>query len=241
MNDLVELYNKKEPVVKTFDIFNGFGYKTHSDLKRVITRNRDRFENQGLLVLQNQKPIKGSKGGRPEESFLLTERQFTLLVMLAKNTLESIDLKEKVVNEFFRMKTELMRIASNQTNEQWIEQRNSGKISRRHETDVIKEFIEYAKSQGGSKKGCDMYYSNISKMENKHLFMVEQKYKNLRDVLGVADLSTIQNADHIVSKALKHGMSEGMNYRDIYALCKDRVIMFAELRGVSQIGLLPSK
>jgi len=172
MNDLVELNNKNEPVIKTFDIFSGFGYKTHSDLKRVITRNKEKFERQGLLVLQSLKPVKGSKGGRPEESFMLTERQFTLLVMLAKNNKESIDLKEKIVNEFFRMKSELMRIASNQTNEQWIEQRQSGKQSRRIETDVIKEFINYAKSQGGSDKGCDMYYSNISKMENKHLFFV---------------------------------------------------------------------
>jgi len=201
--------------VSTFDVFDKLGYKEHRKLKLVISDNMEEFVQMGLMPLERRKPPKASKGGRPDESYLLNEDQFLLLLVLAKNSKEAVMLKVKITKEFVRMKKELAEIASNQSNEQWLEQRNSGKVSRRKETDVIKDFIDYAKAQGGTPKGCDKYYANISSMENKALFIVEQKYKNLRDVLGIADLSTIQNADHIVAKASRDGMDQETHDRDI--------------------------
>jgi hypothetical protein len=110
MNELVFLKDK-EPRIKTCDLWNSFGYKTHYDLKRVIIDNKIRFEERGVYVLERTKPLKGTKGGRPDESFLLNERQFMLLVMLVKNTDESIDLKSRVESEFFRLREELQKLA----------------------------------------------------------------------------------------------------------------------------------
>jgi len=176
--------------------------------------------------------------GRPVEYAELTELQATFLITLMKNSDTVLDFKEALSKEFFRMKEQLAKIAAQQTNQQWIETRNRGKIDRKVETDSIKLFIDYAKEQGGSVKGCDMYYSNISKMENKALFIIEQKYKNLRDVLGLVDLLTVQQADRIVAKALQDGMDNKLNYKDIYKLAKERVTMFADIRGQSIIGYL---
>jgi len=55
--------------------------------------------------------------------------------------------------------------------------------------------------------------------------------------MGISELSTIQTADHIIAKALKYGMEVEMNYKDIYKLCKERIIIFAEIRGVTGIEL----
>jgi len=237
MNDLVQQQGKRL-YVSTFSLFKKMGYKEHRTLKRVIRENKEAFDDLGFLHMEMTKPNKKSKGGRPEESYILNEDHFILLVLLAKNSKESLLLKIRVSKEFKRMKKELARIASNQTNAQWIEQREAGKIARRMETDVIQDFIDYAKTQGGSDKGCDMYYSNISKMENKALFIVERKYPNLRDVLGVTDLSTIQKADIIVSRALRDGMNDKKAYKDIYKMAKERVEMFAELIGKTPLELL---
>jgi len=237
MNKIVELIHKT-PLVSTFNLYKKLGYKEHRMLKKVIIDNKGHFDNIGFLQLQLTKPKLKSKGGRPEESFFLTEDHFILLVVLCKNTKDSVALKVRVCNEFTRMKNELQRIATQQTNEQWVDARKTGKSDRRIETDIIKTFIEYAKQQGGSVKGCDLYYSNISKMENKALFIIEQKYNNLRDVLGIVDLLTIQQADRIVAKALCDGMDNELNYKDIYILCKNRINMFAEIRGQSMIGAI---
>ncbi len=237
MNDLVQQQGKLI-YVSTFSLFIKMGYKEHRTLKRVIRENKESFDDLGFLHLEMTKPNKKSKGGRPEESYMLNEDHFILLVLLAKNSKESVALKIRVSKEFKRMKKELARIASNQTNEQWLEQRSTGKIARRIETHVIQDFISYAKEQGGSDKGCDMYYSNISKMENKALFIIERKYPNLRDVLGVTDLSTIQKADIIVSRALRDGMNDKKMYKDIYKMAKERVEMFADLIGKTPLALL---
>jgi len=235
MNDLVRQHGKSI-YVSTFSLFEKMGYKEHRTLKRVIRENKSAFDDLGFLHLEVTKPNKKSRGGRPEESYMLTEDHFILLILLAKNSKESLLLKIRVSKEFRRMKKQLARIASQQENEQWKEIRQSGKIDRRIETDVIKIFIEYAIEQGS--KSASLYYMNISKMENKALFIVEQKYKNLRDVLGGTDLLTIQQADRIVGKALQDGMNDKLFYKDIYKLAKERVIMFAEIRGTSVLGYL---
>jgi len=81
------------------------------------------------------------------------------------------------------------------------------------------------------------YYANISKMENQALFLLEQKYKNLRDALDIHQLSTVKSADMIVMKALSDGMAQGLHYKDIYKLAKLRVESFAEIIGKT---LIPS-
>ena len=74
-------------------------------------------------------------------------------------------------------------------------------------------------------------------MENKALFLLEQKFPNLRDALDLHQLAVIRQADEIVVKALNDGMDRELHYRDIYQLAKKRVEMFAEIRGQT---LIPS-
>src|SRR6185369_2019248 len=102
-----------------------------------------------------------------------------------------------------------------------LETRKAGKEVRVLTTDTIKAFVEYTKRQGSTK--AEMYYANISKMENSALFLLEQTYPNLRHVLNINQLSTIKCADQIVIKALSDGMSDGLNYKDIYKLAKTRI------------------
>lgn len=110
MENLVKLDENKKPVVSTFDLFPKMGYATHMDLKRVINEHKSDFDDYGLLRLESRKPQKGSKGGRPEESYYLNEDQFVLLAILAKNTQKSVDLKIRVSKEFSRMRSELATI-----------------------------------------------------------------------------------------------------------------------------------
>lgn len=102
MNDLVIMKNDV-PVFSTFDLFAKMGYREHRMLKKVITDNFESFEEFGLMQLEVKKPTK-KEGGRPSESYLLNEDQFMLLVLLAKNSPESVQLKVRVSREFKRMK-----------------------------------------------------------------------------------------------------------------------------------------
>ena len=233
MNELVELDKNSHAFTTTLILAEGLSVEHRSVRQLVITHISYFVKYNSAFEMQYQKAK-----NKPISFFNLSEEQATFLMSLMKNSKIVLEFKFKLVKEFTRMKKELARIASNQTNQQWIEQRTAGKIARRIETDVIQDFIIYAKEQGGSEKGCDLYYSNISKMENKALFIVEQKYPNLRDVLGVTDLSTIQKADIIVGRALRDGMNDKKLYKDIYKIAKERVEMFAELIGKTPLALL---
>lgn len=229
---LVALHNE-EPRVSTFDIFKDLGYSEHRLLKKIVTDHGDKFKTFGLIQLELHKPKKGSKGGRPDKSFLLNEDQFTLLIMLCKNNPKTVDLKVKIARQFVQMKKMLIKIKTQQQNASWIENRKSGKISRNAETDIIKEFIEYAKEQGSTSP--DRYYGNFTRMENASLFIITQKFKNIRDILDGQQLAVISACDQIVSKAIRDGMMEEMFYKDIFQEAKKDVLKFVGLIGTTYV------
>ena len=109
------------------------------------------------------------------------------------------------------------------------------KAVRLIETSVIQTFVDYATEQGS--KNANRYYCNITKMENKALFFLEQKFPNLRNSLKGHQLETIANADRIVARQLKKCVDDGIDYHEGYYMAKNAVESFAELIGKS---LVPS-
>jgi phage regulator Rha-like protein len=163
--------------------------------------------------------------GQTEVFCWLNEEQATFAMTLSRNSSKVIECKKKLVRGFYAAK----KLLQQRENAEWVEARNSGKRSRKQETDGIKAFVAYAKEQGS--QSAEKYYMSISKMENKALFLVEQKYPNLRDVLGVAELGLIAVADTIVFNALREGIERKLHYKDIYKLAKERVETLAAAHG----------
>ena len=231
MENLVSLYQGKEARVGTWDIWQGFGYNEHRAFKKVIFKHKSDFEDLGELV--SATVVAEKKKGRPDESYLLNERQFVLLVMLAKNTPESVEYKKRIENEFFRMRKTLAQVTANRKTVDWQVARQDGKAIYHQKTDVLKTFVDYATEQGS--KSASMYYQSIAKMENAALFLLEQKFKNVREFLNVRQLQQVAIADQIVEKALQDGMNDKLHYKEIYLLAKDRVIQFSDIIGKSLV------
>jgi len=228
-NSIVVLHNN-EPRAGTWILSKGYEVE-HRAARRLVIKYRTEFEEFGIIATGLQKSNQGA--GRPVEEFMLNEGQSMYLGTLLTNTEKVRSFKRVVVKEFLRMKSELIRIASQNQNAQWLEARAAGKETRCIATDTIKTFVNYATNQGS--KNAERYYANISKMENKELFFLEQKYKNLRDVLNIHQLSTVKSADMIVAKALNDGMAQKLPYKEIYKLAKLRVESFAEIIGKTLI------
>ena len=230
MNDLV-IMRDEIPVISTFDLFERMGYGEHRALKKVIESNADAFEEYGVVRFEMQKP--NAKGGRPTKGYLLNEDQFILLVLLARNSKEVIQLKIRVAKEFKRMKQTISNLIAQRQNPDWQNVRSDGKAVYLQKSDVIKEFVDYAKAQGST--SAERYYSNLATMENKALFFIERKYKNMREIMTIKQLMQVATADQVVEKALNDGMTDNLHYKDIYKLAKSRVISFAEIIGKSQL------
>jgi len=212
--------------------------RTHKSITNLCKTYENSFKKFGTFRISNSK----SKGGRPEKFYYLNEQQLTFLIMMLrvkKNENDKVlEFKEKITKEFHKMKKWILEQKTLKANEEYQKERKKSKIGRRKETDVIKTFIEYAKKQGS--KSAEKYYISISTMENKAFFILKEKFKNVREILNITQLTKIMYADIVVRQALLEGMSKNMKYKEIYQLAKERVLMAASSIGMEEIPLIGS-
>ncbi len=218
-----------EPFISTLDMWEGLEVE-HKAIIQLVKRYETHFQDIRTFAFQMQK-----SAGRPTTFCYLDEEQATFLITLMKNSSVVVKFKRRMTGEFYRMKKFIAQQMNQQANAEWLETRKSGKLIRRTETDTLKRFVEYATKQGS--QNANFYYSNISTMQNKALFFLDQKYKNVRELLDVEQLWTIASADKIVIKALSEGMEKEMNYKEIYKLAKKNIEIFAALHGRSAVPI----
>lgn len=236
MSDLVKIIN--DELFTTSIIISEQTNNTVHSVRELIKIHREHLEKFGVLSFEMRKPNKNSKGGRPQEIFYLNEPQTTLLLTFMRNSDIVIDFKVKLVQEFYKMRKSLEKIYSMRNTDVWVETRNNQRLARKDETDVIKKFVEYATNQGS--ESAIRYYSLITNMENKALFIIKDKFKNLKDVLTPRQLMNSMVCNEIVINALEDGMQQGMFYKDIFQLAKQRVETFASVMPKSQVPMIES-
>ncbi len=73
-------------------------------------------------------------------------------------------------------------------------------------------------------KNADMYYMTITKMTNAALNIDAGQ----RDNLDARKLDEIKIAETMVKIAISDGLNAGLDYKDIYKLCKERVSAIAK-------------
>lgn len=210
-------------------IAKGFN-RRHDQVVRLIRKYSDLFEKLSPLKVSLIKTK-----GTPFREYLLTEGQFLFLGTLFKNSDQVVEFKFKLVKEFEKCRDLLAKALNQKQNAEWQEARINGKRNRSLATDAIQEFVEYAKAQGGTPAGCDMYYSNITKMTNALLFICEGNFKNLRNVLTSSQLMIIGGAEMAINKALRDGMKAKLFYKDIYKDVKEKAKTYASLYDKTEV------
>ena len=94
--------------------------------------------------------------------------------------------------------------------------RAEGKIIRKAETESIKEFTEYAKSNGS--QSSERYYTIITKATNDILNIEAGQ----RDSLSESQLDNLAMVERVIANVLTSGIKKGMNYKDIYKLASSK-------------------
>lgn len=204
MNELVFL--QKEEVVTTSLIVAEKFHKRHDivlrDIRNLDCSNEFRLHNFVESSYKNEQ-------NKEQPMFYLTKDAFMFLVMGYRGK-RAADIKEKYIAAFNAMEA-LLREKSTTI---WIETRKQGKLTRKSETDVIKELVEYAKCQGSTH--ADMLYMTYSKLANA---LAGTKNRDLATISQLHNLSLFEN---IILTMIRDGMAEGLGYKDIYKVCKDR-------------------
>lgn len=131
MNELVFMHGlNEEPYTTDKIIAEHCGNDLHA-VKVLIYNHKSSLEKFGVLSFQMTKPLKGSKGGRPQKTYHLNEQQATLLITMLDNTPQVTRFKVALVHEFYTMKQELTQRQIN---------RAVGKPQRKSLTYAIKDW-----------------------------------------------------------------------------------------------------
>jgi len=167
--------------------------------------------------------------GREYPMYNMNEEGFMMIVMQLGRYKKAREVQHAFVRAFASMKKTLL----DHQNSSWVDRRETGKITRKSETDTIQEFVEYAKEQGS--KNAEMYYGNITKMTNKALEILIQfekellpKGKSIRDVASKTELMFIAMADYRAEQAIIEGMRRGYPYKEVYRYAKEEVLKLVE-------------
>ncbi|WP_045057041.1 Rha family transcriptional regulator [Aliterella atlantica] len=90
----------------------------HKNLLETLDNYLERIEAAfGVVRFETEKPLKGSKGGRPERVAYLTEEQATLLMTFSRNTERVVECKVALVQAFSQAKQVLKEVIPAQSQE----------------------------------------------------------------------------------------------------------------------------
>ncbi len=165
------------------------------------------------------------KNGNTYKMYEMNKKAYMLLAMQLGRYKKGFEVQVAIIEAFEKMALALQ----NQQNVSWIEARQNGKVARLAETDVLKEFVDYATEQGST--SAKMYYMNITKLTNKALeFIIQDKTGvPVRDLSSLDNLGFIMVMDKAATVSIQKGMQEKLNYKHIYQNTKAAVNLLADV------------
>ncbi|MHA1910510.1 MAG: Rha family transcriptional regulator [Candidatus Kariarchaeaceae archaeon] len=219
------VYTKRNKNFTTTRIIAKKFGKKHAYVVRALEKVIKDFSN--LRVIANHPYFKkriGEYRGVEFEYYELDRELFSLLVMRFKGK-KAFEWQVKFNQAFYQMEETLIKMKNNQQNEMWLCQREQSKLIRHEETDVIKQFVEYATKQGSTK--ANFYYKHITNATYKCLGLIQYKRPKLRETLDVMETHQLILAEMTAKKSLLKYMENGENYKAIFVLVKQDLENFA--------------
>ena len=211
MNELV-LLKGNDVFTNSLVIAEGTQNK-HRSVQRIIDKHILSLELFGKVRFE----ITPTESGQEQKVYFLNEEQATFLITLLRNNESVLDFKIKLVKEFYRMRKFILERQS----KEWIATRYQGKLTRKAETDVLKQLVEYAKEQGSEHP--DKYYMLYSKLANSIAGIKK------RDEASIAQLNNLSLIENIILHVIDAGIMTDKHYKEIYQDCKKRLEMFKDI------------
>lgn len=213
MDELVYL-EKEEAVCSSLDVASHFG-KKHKNVIRSIEEIKKNSSAQNWAQSFREVSYK-DKSGKTNKMYLMNRDGFSFLVMGFTGK-KANDWKWQYINAFNQME----KIIRERQSQSWIESRSVGKLSRKAETDVIKQLVEYAKQQGS--EHADMLYMTYSKLANKTAGVTDRETATTQQLMN---LSFVEN---IILNMVQDGIQQELPYKEIYRNVKDRLAVVGRL------------
>jgi len=219
---LVEV-KKDEVYCDSLIVARKFNQKHNQVIKRILKLESDLEKLRGVSnypkTIKEDREYRGTK----YTAHLMNREFFSLLVMRFKG-IEALGWQIKFNQAFYEMEAHIIKEKTNAANTVWLGQRKQLVVGRKEETDIIKQFVEYATEQGSTK--AHYYYKHITNATYKALGLLIQKKPKLRDTLNMYEISELLLMERCATNRIKHYMEIERNYKDIYESVKDDLIEY---------------
>lgn len=224
--DLVEV-RKNEVYCDSSIIAKKFCHKHGYVIKHIKNIISDLEDMEGVKMFTPKVMIENREyRGNKYTAYLMNRDFFSFLVMRFKGK-RAIEWQAQFIAAFNAMENRLLLEDKNATDPNWLTQRDQGKLARKEETDVIKEFVDYATDQGSTKAA--FYYKHITNATYKALGLMVQRKPKLRDTMDLYELSELLLAERVARDSIKKYMDLGRNYKDIYESVKEDLLSFGSV------------
>lgn len=215
MNELELVYLKNdEAVCSSLDVAVRFG-KRHDKVLRAIDNIKEYSSPQKWCQCFHENVYKDITG-KSNKMYFMNRDGFSLLVM-GFNGKKAMDWKWKYIEAFNTME----KLLRERSTEVWLETRKQGKLTRRSETDVIKNLVEYAKEQGSTHS--DKLYMTYTNLANKMSGVSD------RDKATITQLNNLSLMENIILNCIQSGIALDKHYKEIYQDCKRRLEAFKDI------------
>lgn len=211
MNDLIQVL-KNNAVVSSKAVAEHFGKRHDNLLQAIETQYKHLLEFKEMFW----EAVEKDSYERDQKIYYMNRDGFSLLVM-GMNGKKALEWKLKYIKAFNAME----KVLSERQTLEWQETRRLGKLTRRSETDVIKDLIEYAKEQGS--RNADMLYMTYSKLANKIAGISK------RDLASIKQLNALDDVESMILHVIRMGMASSKHYKEIYQDCKRRLEWWQEI------------
>ena len=213
MVGLVELI-KGEPRTTSDRIAKEFGI-AHNELLRKIGNLAVEIPTAEFneMYEETTRTVKG----REYKTYTTTRDGYMFLIMNIA-TRKAHAKKLAFIAAFNQMEKALLQLDENGKSSEWATTRLQSKQMRLQQTDVIKEFVEYATNQGS--QNAKFYYKHVTNATYKALQLIQHKKPKLRDTLNGLELAQLMVAESVAKKSMKKYMVAGEHYKTIFVLVK---------------------
>lgn len=194
-----------------------FGFK-HNHVIKVIDKlildiNSIKGNPECPLIYKEERHYRGTD----YEAYIMSREFFSLLCMRFKGE-KALEWQMKFNSAFYEMESALLKQSENKKDPQWLKVRSQSKALRLQQTDVIKDFVEYATNQGS--KSAKFYYKHITNATYRALHLIQHKKPKLRDTLDTMELSQLMVAENVAKSSIRKHMNEGEHYKTVFTLVK---------------------
>ena len=221
MNDLV--FTRKNEAVTDSLIVAEYFQKRHDRVLRAIENLLEGLPKNGVSYFIKSSYTDAS--GKSNLMYLMNRDGFSLLAMGFTGR-RALQWKLKYIEAFNAMEKAL----TERKNEEYINARKNGILTRKSETDMLKKLVEYAEAQGSTH--ANMLYVTYTKLVNK---LVGVKTRADANTMQLMDLMYLER---IVLDTVNEGIANGADYHEIYQDCKKRCELISEYAHLGDYSLL---